>query len=193
MDSDTEEDLEDKKILRYDLYYLMYKLTKVIGFMRVFTVIGARINVTIELLKQNDKNVEALSKLEAELYVLTGALKKINTNEPEMMETMQKMLELILTFNYPKQKVLYTALKILSKSSSFFGARGDLLQAAFKLLANCINEKKFEKLSAEAISNLCKSNRGFVLENLDDFVNCKRLLPSLRECLLSGRHRSGPG
>lgn len=187
MDSDTEEELEDKNVLRYDLQYLVYKLTKIMGFMKVFKVIGNRIGQSLQLLKaENEHSIQALTKLEAELYCLVGSLKKINESDPETASTMQQMLELILTINYPKQKVLYTALKILSKSAAFFGTRADLLQAAFKLLASCIRDKKFENLCAEAISNLCKNNRGFVLENLTDFVDCIFVLPSLFQSVLQG-------
>ena len=157
---------------------MIRKMTKVIGFMKVFKVIGNRLSHSIQHLqaeveKEGQGTTSTLVKFEAELYCLSGALKKIQATDEEVFNTMQKMLELILSINYPKQKVLYTALKILSKSSIFFGSRVDLLQGAFKLLANCMQVKKFENEAAEAISNLCKNNKGFVIENLSDFVDCK--------------------
>jgi hypothetical protein len=175
MDSDTEQELEEKNMLRYDLYYLMQKLSRILGFMKVYSVIAKRLEETLNLIKDDQRfhTLKLLAKMEAELYILSGALKKVNENDPETSTAMQQMLELILTLNYPKQKILYTALKIVSRSSAFFGNRADLLQSSFKLLATYINDKKFENICAEAICNLCKNNRGFVQENLSDFVECK--------------------
>lgn len=174
MDSDTEEELESKNMLRYDLYYLIQKLTKILGFMKVYNVVVKRMDETVVMLgsQKEYEHKKVLAKLEAELYVLSGALKKVNENDPEIITAMQRLLAYILGIEFQKQKLLYTALKIIARSSAFFGSNSDLLQQAFKFLASCIREKKFENIAAEAISNLCKSNRGFVLQNLDDFVQC---------------------
>lgn len=174
MDSDTEQELEEQNLLRYDLYYLTQKLSKILGFMKVFSVIAKRLDVTLAKLKnESHSSLSWLSKLEAELYILSGALKKVNEHDPETTTAMQQMLNLILSISYPKQKILYTALKIISRSAAFFGSRQDLLREAFKLLATYIKEKKFENICAEAICNICKSNQGFVFENLNEFMECR--------------------
>lgn len=174
MDSDTDQELEDENALRYDLYYLCHKLTKILGFMKVFKVIAARLGESIVALSKFEANqMKLLTKLEAELYILSGALKKVNENDPETVSAMQDMLRLILEIKYPRQKILFTAIKIIARSSCFFGNRIELLQLTFKMLAECINDKKFENAAAEAICNLCKNNRSFVLENLSDFVTCR--------------------
>ena len=144
--------------------------------MKVFSVIAKLLDQTLGKLKNEEQNsLDMLSKLEAELYILSGALKKVNENDPETTTAMQKMLGLILSISYPKQKILYTALKIISRSAAFFGNNQDLLQAAFKLLSTCIKDKKFENISAEAICNICKSNQGFVFDNLNEFIACRLL------------------
>lgn len=175
MDSDTEDDLEDKNVLRDDIYYLIYKICKLIGFSSVFKVIGNRISNSIQLLQSegDTPTPRSIAKFEAELYCLSGALKNVPTDNQEVFENMQRMLELILNFQFPRDKILLTALKVISKCSLFFGNRIDLLQAAFKFLANCVSNSKFENQAAEAISNLCKDNKSFVIENLNDFVDCR--------------------
>lgn len=175
MDSDTDDNLEDKNALRQDIYYLVYKISKLISFSSVFKVIGSRISTSIQLLQSEGEQPtpNSIAKFEAELYCLSGALKSVPTDNPAVFEHMQKVLELTLSFNYPKDKILFTALKVLSKCSLFFGNRIDLLQSAFKFLANCVSNKKFEDEAAEAISNLCRNNKSFVIENLNDFVDCK--------------------
>lgn len=178
MDSDTDDEQEDKNVLRQDVSYMIQKIAKVYGFMRVFKVLAERLNVTLHQLQSqaDTDNSKSLSKFEAELYCLSGALKYINPEDPDTFTNMQKMLELILSLKYQKQKVLYTALKIITRSSHFFGTRSDLLQSAFKLLAECVHVKKFENEAAEAISNLCKNNKSFVIDNLEDFVACNVLI-----------------
>lgn len=177
MDSDTDEEQEDKNILRYDIYYLIYRTTKAIGFMRVFNVLGARLSDSINQLsnKEESGNSALLVKFEAELHCLSGALKNITTGDAETSDAIQQMLSIILNFECPKQKIVHTILSIVSKSSSFFGQRRDLLSKALKFLAACMDYKKFENEAAEAISNLCKSNKHFVMENLEDFMLCNQL------------------
>ena len=171
------EDLEEVESLRYDLSYLVYKIRSIIGFNRLFSVLGKRIEESLNGLKgENDVNLNVLCKLEAELYCLSGALKKMDDKDADTVGTMQKMLELLFAFNYQKQRMLKTALKVVSRSSEFFGTRADLLQSGFKFLANCINITDLEDLASESISNLCKNNKGFVLENMNDFVDCSLFL-----------------
>lgn len=182
MDSDDDEDYEEKNVLRDDCRYLVYKITKAIGFVRVYKVIGARIVHSLTELsnKEETGNPLLISRLEGDLFCLTGALKFVNEYDPEAIEAVQQILDILLNINCPKQKVTFVILEIISKCSAFFGQRKELLSKAIKFLGSCITYEKFEDISAEAISNLCQRNKNFVIDHLDDFILCKPESSSLQ-------------
>lgn len=177
-EDDEEEEFNEKNNDRHDASNIISKISKLIGPIRVFSIIAKKMAVSISMLQQSQQTEEAMSqalaKFEGELYCILGAMKNpVDSKNEEDIKMLQQMLQLVLSINFTKQKVLHTSLRIISKCSMYFGTRSDLLQLAIKLLANCINNPKFEEEAAEALSNLCKNNKSFVIDNLPDFFNCR--------------------
>lgn len=173
---DDHQDFEDKNTIRQDTKKMLGKLSKILSFMPVFSVIAAEMQNSIQQMQQPNINDDAMNQLlvkfEGELFCILSIVESMSEAADAEAATIQQMLELILNINYTKQKVLDTSLKIVSKCSNYFGQRTDLLQLAFKLLAKCISMPKFENEAAEAIANLCKNNKSFVISNLADFFEC---------------------
>ena len=171
-------------------------MANVLGFKLVFKGIAESIHRTIQLLQQEAANgaisVSTEVRFESELFCVESILQGADHTDEETFTMLQQLLELVLAINYTKQKLLGTALEILVGCSKFFGQRLDLLQSAFKFLGNTIQFKSFEDNSAEAIANLCRDNKNFVLENISDFFDCSLLLTSLQQSLLQERHRHRP-
>lgn len=196
IDSDPKDQIfEDKNLLRHDSAKLLRKISKVIGFKNVFRLIANSIASSVHVLQSSNEMQEniliiAEAKLEAELHSVQAILTKADRNDEETFKMVQQLLELVLTMTYNKQILLGTALEIMVEGSEFFGSRVDMLQSAFKFLANCIQYPNFEDNAAEAISNLCKNNKHFVMENISDFFECTYLFTdSLFQSVLQERHR----
>lgn len=177
VDSDEEDDNEEyieKNILRSEIYYLLKKMTQLIGFHDIFEVIAAQIKETVAAL-QNPENANKQESLfilfEAQLFCANSLMRKTYDKSEAIYQQRQYFLEMVLCLNFTKHKILYTALRIISNSSEFFGSRIDLLQKAFKLLHLWIQNEKFESEAAEAMNNLCQNNKNFVIEKLQDFFD----------------------
>ena len=151
-------------------------MANVLGFKLVFKGIAESIHRTIQVFQQEAANgaisIGTEVRFESELFCIESILQGADHTDEETFTMMQQLLELVLAINYTKQKLLGTALEILVGCSKFFGQRLDLLQSAFKFLGNTIQFKSFEDNSAEAIANLCRDNKNFVLENISDFFDC---------------------
>jgi hypothetical protein len=151
-------------------------MSNVLGFKLVFKGIAESIHRTIQALQQEAANgaisIATEVRFESELFCVESILQGADHTDQEAFTLVQQLLELVLAINYTKQKLLGTALEIMVGCSKFFGQRVDLLQSAFKFLGNTIQFKTFEDNSAEAIANLCRDNKSFVLENISDFFEC---------------------